>query len=281
MTAPAVLQLKEEKIRLSCGATLHVRQLQSVPAPAQTWPVLVFLHEALGSVAMWKDVSERIARAGGCPVLLYDRLGHGKSDPLPQELNQADYLDKESGQILPELLAACKIEQAVLIGHSDGATIALMAAALLPERIRAVVAEAPHLFIEKLTLEGIRAHGTLTARAAIVARVAHYHRQPIEPIFNRWQQTWLAEQAPHWNIETLMSSVCCPVLGLQGEADEFGTPGQLEALAARVSGPVTTRLLPDCRHIPHFQAPQEYQQEVLQFLARQGFCCAPAGHPPV
>jgi pimeloyl-ACP methyl ester carboxylesterase len=280
MAEPAALQINDEKIRLSCGATLHVRRLQSAPAPAQTWPVLVFLHEALGSVAMWKDVPVRIARASGCPVLLYDRLGHGESDPLPPELNQADYLDKESGQILPELLAACKIEQAVLIGHSNGATIALMAAALLPERISAVVAEAAHLFIEKLTLEGIRAHGTPTARAAIVARVARYHRQPIELIFNRWQQTWLAEQAADWNIEKMMNAVHCPVLGLQGEADEFGSPRQLEALAARVSGPVSTRLLSDCRHIPHFQAPQEYQQEVLQFLARQGFCCAPAGYQP-
>ncbi len=268
------LIIRCEKVRLPGGQQLHVQFMQN-PEAAAGQPVLVFLHEALGSVAMWKDVPRQIAEKSGCNALVYDRLGHGGSGPLSEELAGIDYLFRESWENLPAVLDACRIGQAVLIGHSDGGTIALMAAAKFPQRIKAVIAEAAHVLVEEETLRGIRAVVESSQVAELKARLGRYHQQDIEPIFNRWPRVWLSEAFANWNIESLLTDVLCPLLVIQGEEDEFATRGQVEAIARGVSGRAETLLIENCRHIPHFQTAEIFCDATLDFLRRQVLadCC--------
>jgi len=231
-----------------------------------TRPVLVLLHEALGSIALWKDVPQHLAARTGCAVLVYERFGHGFSAPLPPRARGGDYLDYEAYEVLPQLLEQCGVERPLLVGHSDGATLALMYAARYPGQVAGVVSEAAHLFVEELTLAGIREAQRTVVETRLLERLAKYHRDP-EAIFRRWVEIWQTEQFAAWNIEALMPAISCPVLALQGAEDEFGTLRQLEAIVDGVGGPAEKLVIPGCRHIPHFQAPSDYLAAVSRFVA--------------
>ncbi len=262
----SMLQSRSRMLALPGWGSVHVQHLEHAGTAAAARPVLIFLHEALGSVAMWKDVPAQLAVASGCNALIYDRLGHGASDPLPPALSGADYLQKESWEILPAVLEACDVRQAVLIGHSDGGSIALLAAAKLPQRVTAVITEAAHVFVEERTLRGIRQVVGAADVEELKAKVARYHQQAIEPIFNRWPRVWLSEEFADWNIENFLPEVRCPLLVIQGKEDEFGTDRQVEAIVEGAGGAAEALLIPGCRHIPHFQAREEYSRRVGEFL---------------
>jgi pimeloyl-ACP methyl ester carboxylesterase len=212
---------------------------------------IVMLHEGLGSTAMWRDFPDRLAAATHTRVLVYSRWGYGRSTPL-SEPRSVDYMHEEARTWLPEILQRLEIVQPVLFGHSDGASIALIHAASRSSPARAVVALAPHVKVEALTIESIEkakaAYGTL-AKA-----LARYHAD-VESAFWGWNRIWLDPAFRSWNIEALLPGIRCPVLAIQGRDDEYGTLEQITSIAGRVRGAKLLELA-DCRHSPHRDRPE-------------------------
>ncbi len=214
---------------------------------------LVFLHEGLGSIAQWRDVPAALAVATGRLALVFERLGHGRSDPLIGP-RPADYLEREAREVLPVVLDQAGIERAVLIGHSDGGSIALLFAAWHGARVQLVVTEAAHVFVEEETIRGIRAADAAFRAGDLSRRLRRYHGSGLEAMFGGWADIWLAPSRRGWNIEAELARVRAPVLAIQGADDPYGTPRQLASIAAGVCGPVETWLVQDCAHTPHVEA---------------------------
>lgn len=225
--------------------------------------VLVFLHEALGCHSMWKRVPTALSEATGLPFLTYDRLGHGRSGALPRPRDER-YLEVEAFEILPAVLDACGVVDPILIGHSDGGTIALMHASR--DKVRAVVTEAAHVFVEEVTLEGIRAAVESWHTTDLRDRLARHHGDKTEALFDAWAETWLSERFRSWDIRDCLPGIKAPVLIVQGEDDEYGTVHQVEAIAAGVSGPARPVVIPGCRHIPHRQAADRVLPAIADFI---------------
>lgn len=214
-------------------------------------PVLVFLHEGLGSIGMWRDFPDALCAATGCPGIVYDRPGHGGSSAVRGPRGPA-FFDEEASRVLPALLAACDIDDVILIGHSDGGTIALLHAVRFP--VRALVLEAAHVFVEQICLDGVAAACKAWRDTDLPQRLARHHGGNTEAMFFAWADMWAADWFRVWSIEGLLADVSCPVLAIQGVADEYGTPAQLDAIARGVTGPVETWLVPDSGHSPHLHA---------------------------
>ncbi|MGH6949049.1 MAG: alpha/beta fold hydrolase [Kiloniellales bacterium] len=237
--------------------------------------VLVFLHQGLGSIGGWREFPARLAAAAGLPALVYDRWGYGGSEPLT--LPRADdYLRQEAEETLPQLLGACGIARPVLYGHSDGGSIALLYAAAFPSMPLAVIAEAAHVFVEPETLTGIRAAAAPEMRARIVAALRGFHGEKAETLFRAWAETWLRPSFAAWRMDGRLPAIPCPLLAIQGAADEYGTRAQVEAIAAGVSGPAEILWLEGCGHSPHREREQEVLAASSAFLARQGLARSPA-----
>jgi len=232
---------------------------------AKRAPTLVFLHEGLGSVALWKDFPARIAAATGCPVLVYSRAGYGRSSPatLPRA---TDYMHVEALTVLPELLDQLGIADPVLIGHSDGASIALLHAGSGRRPVRALVALAPHVFVEDMSIASIaevrRQYDTTDLRQ----RLARRHADP-DAAFRGWNDIWRAPAFRSWNIEACLPGVRCPLLMIQGRDDEYGSAAQLDAIERQVGGKVARIELADCRHSPHRDQPEATLAAIADFVA--------------
>ena len=212
-------------------------------------PTLVFLHEGLGSVALWKQFPREVAEAANCPALVYSRLGYGKSDKLAGP-RAVDYMHREAIDVLPEILHQLGIEAPILIGHSDGASIALIHAGAGKHPVRGVVAMAPHVFVEDITVRSIAEAKKTFQSSDLAQRLGRYHDDPAAT-FRGWNDIWLHPDFRKWNIENCLATIRCPVLLIQGEDDQYGTVAQVEAIARQVSGPVEILMLPDCAHSPH------------------------------
>lgn len=236
--------------------------------PPDTAPTLVFLHEGLGCVDMWRGFPAGLARRTGCGALIYSRAGYGRSDPvdLPRPL---DYHTPEALEVLPGVLDAAGVRRAVLVGHSDGATIALMYAGwgAAGRKLLAVVAMAPHVFWEEACLPGIRAAGEAFARGELRRRLAHYHGDNVEGAFHGWHDVWTDPGFRTWNVEACLDAITVPVLALQGRADEYGTLAHLESIAARAPAPVERAVIEGCGHSPHLERPEETEDRIARFLA--------------
>jgi len=232
------------------------------PVGANT--TVVMLHEGLGSVAMWKDFPERVAEATGCGVFVYSRYGHGKSERL-DEKRSVDFMHHEAKVVLPELLRLFEIERPILLGHSDGASIALIYAGTWPAHVRALVLEAPHVFVEDFGIRSITAIRKLYESSDLPQRLARYHDHADET-FRGWNDIWLDPQFRDWNIEEYLAAISCPTLVIQGEDDEYGTPAQVEAIQRRM--PATqTLILPRCGHSPHRDQPSLTLDAISKFVA--------------
>jgi pimeloyl-ACP methyl ester carboxylesterase len=228
-------------------------------------PTLVFLHEGLGSIGQWRDFPLLVSRATGLPALLYDRWGHGKSDPLTGA-RRVRYMHDEALATLPELLHQLHVEKTILIGHSDGGSIALIFAAEHREKVSGIVTAAAHVFVEDITIRGIREAVRVFETTNLRDRLRPYHGDSTESMFRGWADIWLAPEFRNWNIEEYLPAVTSPVLAIQGENDEYGTPAQVDAIVRQVSGPVESLLIPDCGHIPHLQARERVLSEVTAFI---------------
>jgi pimeloyl-ACP methyl ester carboxylesterase len=232
------------------GRRLAIERIQ----PQRKEPTLVFLHEGLGSIAQWRDFPALLCESTGLPGLVYDRLGYGQSDPLERPFS-ARFLHDEALVALPRVLELTGVEDAYLVGHSDGASIALIFAGANPGvRLRGVIAEAPHLFVEDLTVSSIRALAHSWRTTDLPRRLARYHGEKTEALFQAWADVWLSEEFRSFDIHEYVPSIRCPILALQGEDDEYGTPEQLLALRAAATVPAIVKLLPGCAHAPHHQA---------------------------
>jgi pimeloyl-ACP methyl ester carboxylesterase len=249
------------------GEKLNIRKLTPIGVKKSS-PTLVFLHEALGSVAQWRDFPEALVSRCSLPALLYDRCGFGNSQPL-QVSRGLDYLAREV-VCLKAVLDRYHIEKAVLVGHSDGATLALLFAASCPERVSAVISEAAHLYVEEETLAGIRKAKERWNCSDMRQRLERYHGKKTEQVFRAWYETWLDPAFRNWNIEDKVATVVSPVLAIQGTEDEFGTVRQLDSICALVKGPWRRCLVAGCAHVPHYQARAEVLEEMVSFVAELG-----------
>ncbi|MFZ1982829.1 MAG: alpha/beta hydrolase [Desulfatitalea sp.] len=253
-------QVKVDDVRLAA------RRIVPKGAVASQGPVLVFLHEGLGCMRLWGDFPEVIAAASGLPALLYDRQGHGLSDPLPSGDADVDYLRREALDVLPRVLSLCGVRDALFIGHSDGGTFALMLAAQQGTSVRGIVTEAAHVFVDEPTRAGIRRAVDAFGHGDLKSRLQKYHGPGVETLFWRWAHTWLADDFSTWTIVPLLAQVRCPVLAVQGDGDEYGTLEQLSAITTQVGGRAEAAVIPGCRHTPHQQARAVVAERVLAFI---------------
>ena len=228
------------------GAELDVREI----APSRPGaPTLVFLHEGLGSADLWKEFPAALAASTGCGTVAYSRRGNGFSTALTGPRN-ARYMHDEALVVLPAVLESLQIAEPVLVGHSDGASIALMFAGDRPQAVRALVLEAPHVFVEELSLRGIAAIRNAYERGGLRERMRPHHADA-DRTFYGWNDVWLSAAFRNWNVERFAEGVRAPVLALQGLEDEYGTTAQLDAIARRAPAPVDRILLARCGHAPH------------------------------
>jgi pimeloyl-ACP methyl ester carboxylesterase len=242
------------------------------PAPERA-PTLVWLHEALGCTAMWKELPAELSSRTGYGSLNYSRQGHGRSQPTTAT-RDVDYLHHEAWTVLPEVLRIVGVHDSVLVGHSDGASIALLYASRQPQGLLGMVLEAPHVFVEDITLEGIRQAVAAFESKAQRDRLRRYHGSNTETVLNAWHDIWLRADFREWNIEDALPGVRCPTLIIQGEDDDYGTMNQVTAIAEQVSGPVQTLVLPGCGHIPHASHKTETIEAIVGFVSE---FCVPSG----
>ena len=231
--------------------------------PASRVPTVVFLHEGLGSVAMWKDFPARFCDTHGLRGLVYSRYGYGRSTPKPDDERwDTDYLHRQATETLPPFLSALGIERPWLFGHSDGASIALLHAA--DHDVAGVVAVAPHIFVEAISVASVRGARAAYGDTDLRERLARYHADP-DSAFNGWTGAWLNPAFLEWNIEGELDRITCPVFALQGEDDVYGTLEQIRGIARRLP---KTRLLaiPECGHSPHRDQPELLIREAGRFI---------------
>ena len=225
---------------------------------------IVMLHEGLGSVGMWKDFPERVAKATGCNVLVYSRYGHGKSGRLAQK-HSVEFMHHEAKVMLPQLLAEHNIPNPILFGHSDGGSIALIYAGTWPRRVRGLILEAPHVFVEDFGLRSIAAIRTMYESSDLREKLSRYHDH-VDEMFRGWNHIWLDPQFRAWNIEEYLDAITCPTLVIQGQDDQYGTLAQVDAIQRRVSG-AQKLILPRCGHSPHRDQPELTLDAISKFVA--------------
>ena len=214
---------------------------------------------------MWKDFPSRVAHATGCNALLYSRRGHGQSDPLVAP-HPVDFMHEEALDVLPALLDALGIGKPVLFGHSTGASIALIHAGESGRAVAGVVAMAPHVIVEDLTVRSIAAARDAWRTTDLPEKLGRHHRAA-DAVFTSWTDIWLSPAFRAWNIEASVSRITCPVLAIQGEDDEYGTMGQVGRIA-RLAPDVDLLELNDCRHSPHRDQPDAVIEAVVRFIDR-------------
>ncbi len=237
------------------------------PRPHEA-PTLVFLHEGLGSVGLWRDFPEKLAAATGCGALVYSRAGYGASDAvsLPRPVT---YMHDEALAVLPAVLAAAEVRQHVLVGHSDGASIAIIHAGGAPQPgLRGLVLEAPHVFAEDLGLNSIAAVAETYRSTDLREKLRRWHGDNVDVAFWGWQKVWCNPAFREWNIEAYLSPIKVPALVIQGENDEYGTVAQVDAVRRQSGGAVEALMLADCGHSPHRERPAEVLQAMRDFIAR-------------
>ena len=246
------------------------RKLEAVwygPPPEEAL-TLIFLHEGLGCVEMWRDFPERLGKATGCGVLVYSRLGYGKSDPcpLPRPLS---YMEAEGLYTLPEIIRVLGIRECILIGHSDGGSIALVYAGGTPALpLKGVITEAAHVFCEEISVRSIREAGRNYLYGNLRAKLERYHGANTGVAFWGWHNAWLDPDFRRWNIEHYLAGIRVPLLVVQGKEDPYGTTAQVRAVAAKAGGGAEVLLLDHCRHAPHAEQGEVVFEAMKRFIDR-------------
>jgi pimeloyl-ACP methyl ester carboxylesterase len=248
--------------------TADGRQLEYwwIPPHKREAPPLVLLHEGLGSAELWRDFPDRLAQRTGSGALVYSRYGYGRSDVLERP-RDIDYLEHEALNSLPAVLSTLRIESPVLIGHSDGATIALIHAADGRWPVRGLVLEAPHVFVEDVTIQGIAGARVAYESGTLREKLRPWHTD-VDATFNGWADAWLQPRFRDWNIERHLSAIRCPTLVIQGEEDRYGTLRQVEAIQRGTVQPVQALIVKDCGHAPHAERPDEVLDAIARFVTR-------------
>ncbi|HJU23902.1 MAG TPA: alpha/beta hydrolase, partial [Casimicrobiaceae bacterium] len=234
-------------------------------------PLVVFLHEGLGSAAMWKDYPQRLCDAGGFRGLVFSREGYGQSTPRePHERWPVDFMHAQARDVLPRIFDKLGIrafgQKPWLLGHSDGGSIALIYAAMFPERVAGVVALAPHIFVEDMSIQSIAAARKAYLAGDLRDRLARYHAD-VDSAFFGWNDVWLDPAFRGWSIEAMVPKIRCPLLVVQGANDEYGTLAQVEGIRARAPH-AKILVLAECGHAPQRDQPQALTQAITDFIAR-------------
>jgi pimeloyl-ACP methyl ester carboxylesterase len=243
----------------------HRLEYEWIGAPAAVAPTLVFLHEGLGSVSAWRDFPASLADRTGCGALVYSRWGHGRSDPL-QLPRPVDFMHDEGLGTLPDLLGAFGIDAPILVGHSGGGSIALIYVSANLGPVRALILEAPHVFVEDLSVASIAEIRTAFETTDLPAQLARHHGPNTEAVFRGWNDVWLSREFRSWDITDCLPRVTCPVLLIQGEDDEYGTLAQVETIAQHVRGRIETLILPACGHSPHRDRRDAVERAMATFI---------------
>lgn len=254
----------------------HMRSLHIVINPQQSAevPTLVFLHEGLGCLEMWKDFPQQICQALGLNGFVYERIGFGKSSPLGLVPRPINYLEREGRDILPAVLKQAGITNPVLIGHGDGGSIALTYAAYYPDSPVAVITEAAHVFVEDATLLGIKNAGDLYFKGGLKPELECYHGSNTDKAFRGWHDTWLTAEFANWNMENLLPKITAPLLVIQGINDKYGSQLQVQSIVENSTGPATPLMVPDCAHVPHFQSRAVVSANIIQFINQKAYALA-------
>lgn len=230
-----------------------------------TRPTLIFLHDSLGCIDLWKDFPEKLGDLTQCNVLIYDRQGHGKSCSFTNKQRNLNYLEVEA-DILSELINHWKLEQVVLFGHSDGGSIALVASAKYPEKIQGVITEAAHIFVEEVTVRGIKNNIGLYQSNDLKSKLEKYHGSKTDALFWAWASTWTSEEFRSWSIEKYLQKITCPTLVMQGKDDEYGTLKQVDGIINGISAYAEKWIIPDVGHTPHREKPELTIDIASQFI---------------
>ncbi|MBL7129248.1 MAG: alpha/beta hydrolase [Ignavibacteria bacterium] len=235
-------------------------------APEKTF--LVFLHDGLGSIKQWKDFPKTLSSITGLPALVYDRFGYGESGKL-LETHKPDYFKEEAVKVLPEILKSLDINgEIILIGHSDGGSIALIYVSKFPGKVKGLITEAAHVFTEEVTLEGIRNAVYKYEKGDFKNYLSKYHSNNTENMFNGWSSLWLDKDFRDWNIKSSLNKIKCPLLAMQGDNDEYGTLEQLRLIINGTSGPTDSFIIKNCGHIPHHQAREFVLENMKRFILK-------------
>ena len=230
---------------------------------ACTEPVVVFLHEGLGSVSMWRDFPERFCTEHGFRGLVFSRYGYGQSTPKPaSEHWEPDFMHRQAHEVLPMLFAHLHIERPWLFGHSDGGSIALLYASKFEPT--GIVVVAPHIGVEDVSIASIEQAREAYAKTDLRARLARHHADP-DSAFRGWNDVWLSPAFRAWNIEPSLDSITCPVLAVQGEDDEYGTLEQIRGIARQVPQ-AELLVIPHCAHSPHRDQPETLSRAAGRFI---------------
>jgi pimeloyl-ACP methyl ester carboxylesterase len=236
-----------------------------IEGKARGKPTLIFLHEGLGSIRQWRDFPVKVVAATGCRALVYDRYGYGQSDVLEEPRRSARFMHDEALRFLPDLRKKLGIDDAILVGHSDGASIALIHAGA-GHQARGVAVMAPHVFIEPVCLASIREAIRAFETTDLPAKLGRYHRDARKTFYG-WADVWTEDNFESWDIrEDYLTRIRCPVLAIQGHADEYGSMAQLDDIARHAGGPCELLKLEDCGHTPFRDQPEKTLAAVARFV---------------
>jgi pimeloyl-ACP methyl ester carboxylesterase len=263
--------MSESQFAVICWAGKPVRiEYQWVGAADSKLPLIVFLHEGLGSVAMWKDFPQQLCEAANCRGLVYSRPGYGKSTPREKDdAWQADFMHRQAFEVLPALLEALHINTVqnppLLFGHSDGGSIALLFAAKYPKNTSATIVLAPHIFVEDISIHSIDKARIAYQTTALRSKLARFH-DDVDSAFWGWNDIWLNPVFRHWNLTQAIKTITCPLLAIQGLDDEYGTLEQIRGIKRLL--PATQLLeLSDCGHSPHRDQPAALIEACVSFIS--------------
>jgi pimeloyl-ACP methyl ester carboxylesterase len=253
--------------RLQLRVQGHELEVLRIRAAEERTPELVFLHEGLGSVSHWWSFPSRVAERAGCAVTVYSRYGSGNSDPL-EGPHGVRYMHDEGLKVLPELLLKLEIESPILVGHSDGGSIAIIYAGA-HDSVRGLVLLAPHVFVGDLSLASIAKAKVVFETTDLGEKLGRHHRDAARTFWG-WNDIWLHSEFRQWNIEEYLPRITCPSLVIQGLADQYGTMAQVEAIRRQSGGPVEVLALEDCKHSPQRDQPERILEAITRFIASVG-----------
>ncbi|WP_299201629.1 alpha/beta hydrolase [uncultured Amphritea sp.] len=232
-------------------------------------PTLVLLHEALGHIDMWKDFPQQLANNTCLDLFVYERRGYGRSSSITLP-RPDDYLEQEGRDWLKPVLDAAGLDQIVLVGHSDGGSIALIGAACLQDRVVAIITEAAHIRIDSLTTAGIVEAVELYNATDLPKKLERYHGERTDLLFRAWHETWLRERFQPLDLSGYLNDIRCPALIIQGEDDQYGERAQVDDIVSGIGASAEALFLPNCGHVPHLQAQQITLDAMSGFLESLG-----------
>lgn len=229
--------------------------------------LMVFLHEGLGSVGLWKDWPAQLCDAANCRGLVFSRYGYGASTLRPKtEKWPANYMHEQAREFLPALFNALGMasEKPIILGHSDGGSIALIYAGMYPDKVKAVISMASHIMVEDVTIESIQKAREAFLNTDLPKKMARYHKDS-DSAFWGWNDAWLSPEFRAWNIEPFVAAIRCPILAIQGREDEYSTLAQIQGIK-RIATQSKLCIMDDCHHSPHKEKPQVTIDAVVSFL---------------